>query len=97
MKHSSSQSKQSFRLPDFEHRLSMYALAASAAGVGMLALSEPADAKIIYYKANKSIGLKTTVHLDLNHDGIVDFNLKNTSSRVSFTGWDWTATILTAV
>jgi len=67
----------------------MYALAASAAGVGMLALSEPADAKIIYHKTNKSVGLKATLPLDLNHDGIVDFNLKNTSSWISFSGSDW--------
>lgn len=93
MKRSSIQSKQSSRLPDFEHRLSMYALAASAAGVGMLALAEPADAKIIYHKANQSIGVKATLPLDLNHDGIVDFNLKNTSSWVSFTGADWLSAI----
>lgn len=80
MKHSSFSSKQSFRLPDFDHRLSMYALAASAAGVGMLALGQPAEGKIIYTKANKYIGPNTTLHLDLNHDGIADFDLKDTFS-----------------
>jgi len=93
MKHLSGSSKQSFRLPDFEHRLSMYALAATAAGVGMLALTQSAEGKIIYTKANKTIGLKDTLRLDLNHDGIVDFNLKNTSSWVSFTGGDWLSVI----
>jgi len=76
----SSQPTQSFRLPDFDHRLSMYALAASAAGVGMLALAQPAEGKIIYTKANKYIGPNTTLHLDLNHDGIPDFDLKDTYS-----------------
>jgi len=77
MKQSFNKSKQSLRLPDFEHRLSMYALAASAAGVGMLALAQPAEGKIIYTKANKQIGLKAVLHLDLNHDGTTDFDLKN--------------------
>lgn len=77
MKHSSRKSKQSARLPDFDHRLSMYALAASAAGVGMLALAQPAEGKIIYTKANKQIGTNMTLHLDLNHDKVADFDLKN--------------------
>lgn len=78
MRHSSRQYQQSSRLPDFEHRLSMYALAASAAGVGMLALAQPAEGKIIYTKANKQLGRGGVVHLDLNHDGVADFDLKNT-------------------
>ena len=77
---SSNQPKQS---PDFDHRLSMYALAASAAGVGMLALARPAEGKIIYTKANKYIGPDTTLHLDLNH-GTPDFDLKDTSSAWSY-------------
>jgi hypothetical protein len=93
MKHSSSQSNQSFRLPDFDHRLNMYAVAASAAGVSMLALAEPAEGKIIYTKANKTIGLKDTLRLDLNHDGIADFDLKNTLTAVSFSAWDWLSAI----
>ena len=84
MKHSCCQSKKSSPLPDFEHRLSMYALAASAAGVGMLALPQPAEGKIIYTKANKYIGPNTTLHLDLNHDGIPDFDFKDTYKTWSF-------------
>jgi len=30
------------------HRLNMYAIAAGAAGVGALALAQPAEAKIVY-------------------------------------------------
>jgi hypothetical protein len=55
-------------------RLNAYALAAGAAGVGMLALTHPAEAKIVHTLANIPIvqngGL---VELDLNHDGINDF------------------------
>jgi len=60
----------------FHRQLSMYALAASAAGVGALALAHPAEAKIIYTPADENIG--TTTYLDLNHDGINDFKFINT-------------------
>ena len=61
--------------PDsFQKHLHMYALAASAAGVSMLALASPAEAEIIYKSANTHIGLNQVVSFDLNGDGIVDFN-----------------------
>jgi hypothetical protein len=49
----------------------MYAIAASAAGVGVLALAQPVEAKIVYTPANVNIGLNG-VGLDLNNDGITD-------------------------
>jgi hypothetical protein len=59
-----------------ERRLNGYALAASAAGVGALALSQAADAKIVYTPAHKVITPNHTIALDLNHDG-TDFHLKD--------------------
>jgi hypothetical protein len=35
------------------HRLNAYALASGAAGVGMLAMAQPAEAKIIYTAAHR--------------------------------------------
>jgi hypothetical protein len=68
-----------------EHRLSGYALAASAAGVGVLALAQPADAKIVYTKANVQIGygLLHFYKLDLNDDGHTDisFSFSSTCKR----------------
>lgn len=65
------------------HKLNMYALAASAAGVSLLALEKPADAKIVYTKANQKI--VGVVPLDLNKDGTADFNLVGSSlSSVTF-------------
>jgi hypothetical protein len=67
-------------LSDSVHRqLNMYALAASAAGVGVLALSQPADAKIVYTKAHRIIGPHSSYKLDLNRDRITDFTLVNNS------------------
>jgi hypothetical protein len=60
-------------------QLTMYALAASAAGVGMLVLAQPADAEIIYTPTHRVIGLNQHYNLDLNHDGLADFVLLNTS------------------
>jgi hypothetical protein len=55
------------------HQLSMYALAAGAAGVGILALAQPGEAKIVYTAAHTPI--RAVVNLDLNHDGLPDFEL----------------------
>ena len=60
-----------------DHNLNLYALAASAAGVGVLALAQPAEAKIVYTPANKHIPPHHSLRLDLNHDGTVDFTLQN--------------------
>lgn len=58
-------------------RLHAYALAASAAGVTMLALTHPAQAEIIYTPAQVTIGPNQSYGLDLNNDGIVDFTIVN--------------------
>ena len=69
-------------LPQSTHqRLNMYALAAGAAGVSVLALAPPADAKIIYTPAHVPILEPRGLYkLDLNHDGITDFNIANTTN-----------------
>jgi len=55
-------------------RLDMYALAASAAGAGLVAVALPAEAKIVYTPSNVPIDVNGgVVELDLNHDGINDF------------------------
>lgn len=60
------------------HRqLNSYALAASAAGVGLLALPQTADAKIVYTPAHVNIVSGGQVLLDLNHDGSNDFLLSD--------------------
>ena len=55
-------------------QLNMYALAATAAGVGMLALVKPAEGKIVYTPANVTLPPGQIYPLDLNHDGVADFN-----------------------
>lgn len=57
--------------------LHTYALAASAAGVTMLALAQPAQAEIVYTPAQVTIGPNQSYDLDLNNDGIIDFTIMN--------------------
>ena len=64
-------------------RLNMYAVAASAAGVGVIALSQPAEAKIVYTATHHVIEKNSPFHVDLNHDGKADFTLGYGYSRVT--------------
>lgn len=81
MKYPCRSSKSSSPLSDLDSRLSIYALAASAAGAGMLALAQPAEGRIVYTKAHRQIVPNTTLKLDLNHDGTADFSFKDTFSH----------------
>jgi hypothetical protein len=56
------------------HQLSMYALTARAAGVGVLVLAQPAEAKIVYTTTKLPLMNQHQVLIDLNHDGIGDFS-----------------------
>jgi hypothetical protein len=58
-------------------RLSLYSLAARAAGVGVLALSQPSEAKIVYTPAHHIIKTDDAYWLDLNHDRRIDFYISN--------------------
>jgi hypothetical protein len=56
------------------HQLNLYALAATAAGVSVLALAQ-AEAKIIYTPANLKILPKHKYYLQINHDGVRHFEI----------------------
>lgn len=73
MKLSPRQRKPSGVSESMNARLDMYALAAGAAGVGILALAQPAQAKVVYTPAHQVIGANGVYNLDLNHDGTVDY------------------------
>jgi len=65
-------------LSDSLHQqLNTYALAAAAAGVGMLALTQRAEAKVVYTPTHHVIGKNGRYKLDLNHDKIADITLVN--------------------
>ncbi len=76
MKRSSGPRKTASLSQSTNHKLNTYALAASAAGVGILALIQPAQAKIVYTHTHQAIGgIGHGVNIDFNHDGIADFKI----------------------
>jgi hypothetical protein len=73
------------KLPDsVKQHLNLYALAARAAGVSLLALAEPTEAKIVYTPAHVVIGTNQHYDLDLNHGGITDFTITDPSKISHF-------------
>lgn len=68
-----------------DHSMKWYSLAAAAAGVSTLALSQPADAKVVITNKNIPIPFCTnvfpcSVSIDLNGDGVKDFKFSLISS-----------------
>jgi len=61
-------------VPSLDSRLGTYAIAAAAAGC--LASAQPATAEVVYTPANVQLANGTTF-LDLNADGLNDFNIVN--------------------
>jgi len=73
-------------------QLNLYTLRATAAGVGVLALAQPVEAKIVYTKADVRIYTVGAFHhshipLDLNHDGKTDFMFVTTNTITGTNSW----------
>jgi hypothetical protein len=66
-----------------QSRLTAYATAATAAGVGVLALAAPSEAEVVYTPTHLQLravyGGVPAYKLDLNGDGIADFELINST------------------
>ncbi len=73
------------------HNLDLYALGAIAAGVTLIALTSPAEAKIAYTKTHQPIPPDTHYALDLNQDGIADFTVFNYSGKGTCQGFPCSA------
>jgi hypothetical protein len=58
--------------PRLDKNLVAYMLAAGAAGVSLLA-AQSAEAEIVYTPTHTVIGPRSSIELDLNHDGVNDF------------------------
>jgi hypothetical protein len=68
-----------------EQALLAYASAATSAGVALLALTSPAEARIVYTKANEQIFPEKFFHLNLNH-AKPDFTFDDSGGSTSFGG-----------
>jgi len=60
-----------------QQQLNSYALAAAAAGVGLLALAERSEAEIIYTPTHHVIGDRGSYRLDFTGDGTTDLTIQN--------------------
>jgi hypothetical protein len=90
MEHSLTPRKTANLSDSVQQQLNKYALAAGAAGVGVLAFGQSAEAKIVYTPADTSITPNHVIPLDLNHDGIVDFGFNDVYRRSHPYGFDHT-------
>ena len=82
---SAPQSRKPFKISDsLNRRLNVYALAASAAGVSVLALARASEAKVVYTETHQVTHAHFPLYIDLNHDGIKDFVLRTTYYRGSY-------------
>src|SRR5579872_5736039 len=76
---SAGQSGKTLKISDSLNRqLNAYALVASAAGVSVLALAGPSEAKVVYTETHQVTRAGVPLYIDLNHDGINDFVLRTT-------------------
>jgi hypothetical protein len=72
-----------------ERNLANYAVAAAAAGVGLLVVAQPTIAEVVYTPAHTKIALNQVIPVDLNKDGTVDFSVSNkTGYSTGFVDWD---------
>jgi hypothetical protein len=92
MKRFSPPSRTPAKLSDSINRhLNMYTLTATAAGVGLMALAQPVQAKIVYMPAHRTLG-SLKIFLDLNHDGKNDLRFDeglNAKGSQTFTQYLW--------
>src|SRR5262245_26021699 len=63
-----------------DKKLLAYASAAGAAGVGLLALAQPAEATVVFKSAHLKIGPQS--FLDLDGDGVKDFEFQRVVSTL---------------
>jgi hypothetical protein len=65
----------------FLYRLNSYALAAGAAGVSLLALTEASQARIVYKQVHKVINNGQNYRLDFNLKGVTDLAIRNIATQ----------------
>jgi hypothetical protein len=94
MTHAAKWTRKSEKRSSRLHRdLAVYALAAGAAGVSVLALASSAGAEVIYTPVNQTINAHQGYAIDLNQDGIVDFRIQNLFKRQSVRGYPYSSAI----
>lgn len=74
---SAPRSRKRFKISDsLDRQLNAYAQVAIAAGVSVLALAGTSEAKVVYAETYQDMHPSVPLYIDLNHDGINDFQLR---------------------
>jgi hypothetical protein len=81
MKHFTSPARHFKQAGTFARQLDAYSLAAGAAGVSLLALAAPSEAKIVYTHVHKVIKNEEHYNLDFNHDRSTDLSIRNIATQ----------------
>lgn len=76
-RHQTAQSQQPKLPATLDHRMKLYSAAAASAGVSLLALAQPAQAKVVYTPIAVDLSKKLPYVLDVNGDGIADFTFSD--------------------
>jgi hypothetical protein len=66
-----------------DHRVKLYSLSAAAAGVSVLALTQASVGEVVITKKNIPLNTGGPVSIDLNKDGLADFQFSITSYRTT--------------
>ncbi len=66
-----------------DHRVKLYSLAAAAAGVSVLALTQASVGEVVITKKNIPLNTGSPVSIDFNKDGLADFQFSITSYRTT--------------
>lgn len=72
-------SRQSVNSETLDRQVGLYSLAAAAAGVSVLAMASPADAKVVVTQKTIALHAGQPISLDLNRDGIADLRFTLTT------------------
>lgn len=70
-----------------QRKLSLYAAAASVAGVATLALVPPSEAEVVYTATHQQITGDATIQVDFNHDGQIDFLIRESVTHLLDFPW----------
>jgi hypothetical protein len=69
---------------NLSRQLTVYSRSAAAAGVSLLALGTPATAEVVVHKAHLPVARNVPLLLDLNKDGVADFQFQIHYGRTSY-------------
>jgi hypothetical protein len=82
---------------NIQRNLALYSIAASAAGVSLIALAPPAEGEVVFTSTHQIIDRRQDLAIDVNHDGITDITIDNLYQKQSGPAGLYAQAVLEAV